>query len=451
MSTTFIISILIGILVFIIAFWYINRQVEPFAEEDTTKDTTEVLGSLEKMLESLKTSTSPENFQYIEDKELIPLKQTLMIYLSTFSDKTHYDDTVDIYVPQAQKWNNYVNDNQSFFIVSNNALPAAIKLNGLALKNVTLNGIHSDEINPTDYILGPFSASFYVKFNSISFAEPNPSPIEIMDIFVESPNYIKLLLEPITITKADGTNELDKDNVNFILHVGDSTKRSSVTVPVSTLLSNGNKVLFTMVYDDSSTTDDATVKLILGEDEYKHTITPKPKLILGNSRIRINSSGKLDATLYSFMFYKSAITKETQKEIKDYVEKQTTGVNNILTSLASMTEDQIKQLRSYVSDQTMTVDTLKKQLEKCKASVTKVQKETPFKYAINMQGTSDVTMDDLQECSVLNIKDRPFKKITAEAAKIADSTATSKTATPGKPRFYIDVPFLKDILPKKYE
>jgi hypothetical protein len=437
MTTTFIISLLLGILIFLIAFWYF-REIETFSEEEKpAENTTELLTSLEQILTSLKTSTSPTNFQYVEDKELIPLKQTLMIYLSTFSDKTYYDNSVDIYIPQSQKWNNYMNDNQSFFIVSNNVLPATIKPTGLPLKNVTLNGIRSDEINPADYRLSSFSASFYIKFNNITFDEQNK--IELMDIFVETPNYVKLLIEPI----AD-----DTENVNLILHVGETSSRTSVKIPISTLLSNGNKVFITMTYDENYSATEAMVKLYIGEEPYEHKITPKPTIILGNSRIRMNSSGLLDATLYAFMFYKSAITIDTHKELKTYVENQTTGVSSILTALTTMTEDQIKNIRSYVSDQTMTIDQLKKKLEQCSALQEQTKKALPFKYAVNMEGTSDLTAEDLKQCSILGIKTRGTKT-PAQTATGSDST--SATETTSKSRFFIDVPFLRNILPKKLD
>jgi hypothetical protein len=157
--------------------------------------------------------------------------------------------------------------------------------------------------------------------------------------------------------------------------------------------------------------------------------------------------------MYAFLFYKSALTLESHKELKVYLEKQMTGINNILTSLAAMTQGQIEAIKSYLDDQTITLEDLRQQLETCKAKAQTLEAEAPFKYAIKMDGTSTVTKEDLEQCSILEIKSRkPSLKVEppAGAATATGSTATaSDTKNPF--RFFINVPFLKDVIAKKYE
>jgi len=394
------------------------------------------------MLTSLQ---NPQSFEYIEDKKAIPNHENLKIYLTSYSDKTGYAAKDTVYYPEIQKWNNFIAGNEAFLIVSTTTLPTSIKYPlGLDLKNRTLNGVRSDMINQADYILGSFSASFYLKFKDLTFEDGESKPIELLDIYVETPNYVKVQFEAIPG---------DADNLNIILHVGGPQNRYDIRISKDTLKSNGNLVLFTVVYDASSKPK-PTLVCYLGETQYEKIIDPAPQIYLGNSRMRINGSGNLDASLHAFMFFKSALTAEHQKSLKEYLEKQQSGVNNILRMVGQLTDGQLAQIKSLLSDQTLSLEELRKQLQTCQTS----QKETvkvpeAFKYKIQMDGWSSITPEDLQSCSVLNIK----KRTGTARTTVGTATGTTKASeaeeediASQKEYFQLDeIPFLKGVTPKE--
>lgn len=397
------------------------------AAADTASGSANLLSSLEDILKAMQTSAAPESFKYIEDKKLIPSNSTLSIYLSSFSDKTLYDTNQDVYVSASQRWNNYLKDNEYFFLSGNASVPASIKPpHGLPLKNFTLKGFRSDQLNPTDFKLTSFSASFFLKLNTLT------EKASLLKIYLETPNELNILVEPVNTT-----------SVKFTLQAGNGTHICALEKPNEAILNKN--VLVSMVYDETN----SKMHLFVDDLEPKEcAITTKPTLILGNTEINLNMDGKLDANMYAFLFYKSALTLESHKELKVYLEKQMTGINNILTSLATMTQSQIEVIKSYLDDQTITLEDLKKQLETCKAKAQTLEAEAPFKYAIKMDGTSTVTKEDLEQCSILEIKSRkPSLKV--ETPSGASATAASDTKNPF--RFFINVPFLKDVIAKKYE
>jgi len=456
MKTGFYISFIVGLLLFVVLFWVMQKQQkEEFSNAGTTTSSTSssatsnpsstLLSSLEDILKAMETATAPENFKYIEDKSAIPSHDTLMIYLSSFSDKTHYDKEQDTYVPQTQRWNNYIKDKESFFLLTTNALPVSIKPpHGLAIKNLTLNGIRSDEINPTSFELGSFTMSFYAKINTLEKGKT----ITLADIFLETPNHVSIELETLDTT------------VKFILQVGNTSTRCQVEISKQAL--EGKTVLITVAYDDKTVvkTLDATttppttvntskVHLFIDELEPNHCeIEPKPTLLLGNSNIKINNGGLFDANLYAFFFYKSALTHESHKSLKAYLEKQVTGINNILNALTNMTKDQLATIRSYLDDQTITLEDLKKKLAECQAKTQTLESEKPFQYQVKMDGESDVTKEDMEQCSILAIKPR-LPKVTSPVGE-GTSTAGSSSTEEKKSRFFLDIPFLKGIIGEKF-
>ena len=343
-------------------------------------------------------------FEYIEKLETIPGYKDLLIYLSTFSDKTYYDHTTPNYVAQSQRFHNFLDENQSFFLLTNNALPSSIRPpNGLPLKGTRINGIRSDLINQQDYLLGSFSVSFYLKVNNVVF--PNGKEIELLDIFVESPYFVRISFSP-------GEN---KDMVNITMNIGANV--FIIPMPITTLQSGANRILFTMTYDDSqvereedeeATQPISVISFYIGDEKYANKIVPRPEIVLGNSPIRINKSGNMDATFHAFMFFKSAITFETHKALRFYFDEQFTGINNVIRMVNAMQQEQEKIIKSYVSEQTNVVARLKKQLETCNAKSIVAKKESSKssdakssakgkQLNSNINGPKKVVLDDIPE------------------------------------------------------
>lgn len=483
MSKAYIISIIVGIAIFMIIFWYNTKNSlekfdgspspatpapSPAPSANTVQDPRSIkdlVNSLNTLLTSVGSGDVPASFNYTEEFDNIPNKSNLRIYLTTFSDKAKFNETVDIYNPMAQKWNNYMTEDQGFFIVSTQVLPATIKVpNGLALKDKTLNGMRSDEINKADYLLKSFTSTFFLRINSITFTKPE-DVIEIFNIFVESPNYVRFTLEPITVN-----NVISTTNVRVNLQVGGYENKYSFVIPIDTLKSNGNSVVISMVYDGTGTAD-AKLKLYIGDTEYEKVYTPIPTLQLGNSRIRINGYSNFDATLFSFMYFAAPLSLEQHKDIITYLNKQQSGVSHIISEVARMTEKQLETLRTFVSDQTLTVDDLRDKLSKCTAesAARGPAPEEEFKYNISMLGRSSISTKDLESCSILKIKDRLEKEMVSAPAPAsssgeiaapgtspspstisAPSAAPSSSQSPSWP-FSINVPFLDKVVPKEVD
>jgi hypothetical protein len=464
MRANLFIGILIGVLIFVAILWYQNRgSVEGFTTTSTPETTTTPApetttpSTFEAILATL--NADPANFKYIEPKESIPAKETLQLYYSSFSDKTLAN--TDTYIPNSQNWNNHLANDQSFFLLTSQVLPVNIKPpHGLALKNLALNGIASDKLNPTNttHTLGSFTASFYCRFNTITFEGENP--IEVFSIYLESPNYVRLQLRPSK--KED--NSIDPDNVDIALQLGNPDNVYIVQKPKDALLASGNYILLSFVYDETSITIDkntgSKLYLYIGnneKDNYNAFVTPKPSLLLGNSPMRINSTTTLDVNLQAFAFYNSALSFTSHKELLDYFSQQQSGMKSILDALKAMTASQITAVQNYVQDQTVTVEDLQKQLEECQA-IPKKEDEKKFKYGIDLpEGAEGVSATDLESCSILGVKKRGEKALpavtppTSVAAESGKSEATTAAAPPPtQNRFAINIPFLKDILPKSF-
>ena len=456
MRANLYIGVLIGVLIFVAIMWYQNRKsVEGFADAEGKAVTppaepasTPVPSSFESILAAL--NADPTNYKYVEKKENIPGHEKLQLYYSSFSDKTLANE--DTYQPTMQRWNNHLASEQAYFLLSRDALPVTIKPpHGLPTKNITMNGIPSDKLNPSSatHTLGSFTLSCYTRFNSIVFTENNP--IEVFNIYLESPNYARMELRP----KLKEDKSIDPDNVDIALQIGNSENVYTVTKPKDAILASGNYILLTFVYDESS----GKVFLYIGSNEndnYNAVVTPKPTLVLGNSPIRLNGMATLDMNLQALALYTTALTFETHKALLTYFIEQQSGVASILEALKVMSTAQIAAVQNYVQDQTVTIEDLKKQLEVCEATPKK-EEEKKFKYGIPLpEGAEGVSATDLEGCSILGVKKRgeaalpkvtlPESVVAATASK--DATATA-TAAPQN-RFSINVPFLKDILPKAF-
>lgn len=461
MRATLYIGILVGVLIFVAIMWHLNQNkttVEPFVDPTSTPTTTTTEPVSSSTITDIlaKLNANPADFKYIEPREDIPLQDKLLLYLTSFSDKTLYD--IDTYIPSNQRWNNHLKDNQSSFLLTTNVLPATIKPpHGLSLKGLTIKGIKSDDISPDDYKLGSFTATFYCRFNTITFEGENH--IEVFSIYVETPHYVSLHLRPHK--KADNT--IDDTQVDILLQLGNSTNTYIVTKPKEALLASGNYVLLTFVYDETEITVDNTtsskVLLYIGnneQDNYSALVTPKPNLVLGNSQIRINGTANVDASLQAFAFYKSAMTFETHKQLLSYFQEQQSGVKSLLDALKEMTQTQLSSIQKYLEEQTTTAEDLRKELEKCTSSMVTIEKEKPFKYNINLtDDMQPVSKADLESCSILSVKKRgstePAPPPTAASATTTPTTTATTTPAPEKGRFFIDVPFLKNIIGKSFD
>ena len=171
---------LLGILVY-----YLFRRREKF-----TDNIQEKIDETLRLVSTIGSGDVPEGTAYVETLTNIPSHNSLKLYLTSFSDRTQYNNAVEIYVPETQRWNNYLAGNQSFFIKKSTSavLPALLRDNGMPLKNISLEGIQLEALNASGYNLSSFSTSFFIKFVVV----PLNATTELFTIPLEAPNYARL-------------------------------------------------------------------------------------------------------------------------------------------------------------------------------------------------------------------------------------------------------------------
>lgn len=413
MSRKYLLSLLIGFLAFSIGYIYYTKfYVEGFVGtpqnneapiinsegEKTTSDTAvNLVTSLKSLLSGVINQSDKNTFTYIEQNSKIPNYENLMFYLSSFSDFTSYDVKQKAYQAESNKWYNHISNTDPFNIISSTALPVSIRPpNGLPLLNKQLVGPPSDQLNISNLSMDSFTMSFLVKNNDFVFEGLNP--IELFKVFVESPNYIKILLEP---------HATDATKVNLVTIFGSIEDRYVIPIAKLALKAGGNKVLMTVTYNKNEKPA-PKLYVFIGEAQFSSSaITTPPVFILGNSRIEINSTQKWDAVLYSFMYFKNTINLETHKKLIDYFELQTSGISSMVEQLKQLSDNQINEINKLIESQSLTISDISSQLEKCKIIESKYAKDKEDKdvqkWMVNMDGYKVVSSDDLQKCTLLKV------------------------------------------------
>ena len=445
MNRTFKYALISGIILFVLILWYFSRKSYEHFEDNSSTDATQ--GTEESQVETssndklnineiMSKITDTSKIEYTEDFENIPNKDALSLYLTTFSDYTLYDENEKVYNPQTQRWNNFVTKDQPFFIISSDTLPYSIKAPaGLSIKNKSLSGIRSDALSvQDDFMLKSFSVSFFLKMNSIVF--DGVDKMELLDIYVETPNYVRVYL---------GTIPDDTTKINIVIHLGGPTNVYSIPVAKDTLLTTGSPILLSIIYNNE-VKDETKLLCYLGETQHEVNIVPSPTIFLGNSRIRINKSGKIDAEMYAFMYYNNILKIEDHKRLKSYLDNQLSGINSIIDKLKKVTDEELNKLTEELNKKTKYADKLRKELtEKC-GPVDEIEPTKP-KYSIDMMGKSDITAEDLKSCSVLNIK-KPSKTVEKKDAEKTEDKTEEKKETP---KYNVAASFLDDVEPKEID
>lgn len=467
MSRTYLLSVIFGFLLFLVIYWYVRRtKIEMFETATTptattvastsgdtntidTKKATELVSSLQSLLSGLASyDESKKSFTYIEDPSQIPNVKNLDIYLSTFSDFTAYDNKLKGYEADRQKWNNHVKSSEAFMLLTSESLPASIRNPpGMPLNNLVITGPRSDELASTDYMLKEFSMCFFVKNNNFVFDE-NKAPIELFRVFVETPYYVLARFEPDTT---------DSTKVKLITIVGldvedvKETHRYSITIPISTLKSSGNNILMSVVYNTDNDRKKGVLNVHIGTTSYKAETDTPPAIVLGNSRIRINGSGKWDARLFGYMYFKTAITKEQHEALIQYFNKQLSGIAAMLDELKKLTEKQLQDLDNLVKQQSLSIDDIKKQLEQCKVLQEEKDKAKAKaeedKWTIKMDGYKPVSAEDLEKCTLLKV-DNLYKQLNEATSAPKDTTLDVKTEKKEE-TFQLKKPFKKSEVSSK--
>jgi hypothetical protein len=436
-------------------YYYYCRKIEKFAEAasaagaagagTTTAATVNIqdaVDGLTQLLTEVGSGNIPEGTPYVETLATVP--SSLKFYLTSFSQRTKYDNGLKVYLPEMQRWYNFVKANQSFFVKGASAdLTASVYRTsetggGMRLKNVALEGLRSDELNTMDYSLKSFSATFFMTFANTTPPYNIPANCEIFTISLESPNYARLTLI---------NNDIDDSKCNLVLQIGENTNKITTNDILKSDLITTTPVSITITSTIGTTTDVKANIFITktsvsnGAVSYQPittfatepsiTLTSGNKLLLGNSRMSINKNQTaLDANLLAFMFFSKSLTSAEHDDITTYLAKENIPETGILSTLNTAATSQLETIRRLITDNTATQGTLQQQLNACKATVVKEPVVKAFGHLIKMDGISDVTSEDLRSCSILEVK----KRLTKAVASAAATTAT------GGPRFQINMP-----------
>jgi hypothetical protein len=269
------------------------------------------------------------------------------IYLSSFSDSTK-DGKTNVYCPSKSRWYN-LNDSSIYFNINTTSPQSAILNKGLSMKNMIMIGPPSEYLaaDTINYELAPFTVFFYAALAQPVFAD-DADEITIFRMYAETPNSVRLLMR-----------QSPKPNCTQIqLILGSVKYRYSWDIITSTLISNGNDCLYAVTFDTDLTSKDKVITLYIGKSQYVADITEQftDPIKLSNSHMEINSSGKLDAILYSFGFIQHKLTSTELDTISNYMYQERTGSARELaaakTSLQSDLNTKLVEASQKLSDAT---------------------------------------------------------------------------------------------------
>ena len=290
-------------------------------------------------------------------------------------------------------------NNIGFTLVSSAALPGTlVSANGLPIKGIKMVGPPSTQFG--NGYLDSFTAVWYMKINALEFTK---NKIMIFQLFAETPNKIQLNIQP---------NGTDATTAVVEAIVGVATTKYQWTIPRTTLMSNGNTTLYSLVYNPTAN----KLNFYIGELEYPADVTLNPDypIKLGLSQMIINDTPKfqsLDANILAFAYYNVALTNAELKALSVYFSKEAGGIN-LLQQMAQQEAARVLQLQKEIATTATSYTDLQKQLQECKASTPAPEKPAvqgdPKKWnirAAQRAGEEDtISTKDLGQCSPLSLK-----------------------------------------------
>lgn len=459
MSKTYILAILSGVLVFMCVYIFFNVSFEKFtAAAEPPPSLPDLVDDISRLLLTVGNGEIPAGYVYIEDITKVVNHNDLLLYYTSFSEKTNYNKEVDTYMPLIQKWNNFIKDNQPLNIITGTSvvLPSTLKLSantsGLSLTNTRLEGLRPDEIN-TEYTLKPFSISFYLKITSrtLDFVnEGHPDTLDLFSISLEHPNTVKLNFEK-------DANDADKVNISFQVGTDDINKRS-LSFPKNAITNSTCCITATYSVNNTVGVSINNKHLLniyvnqIAEEAHIGMAAPTDPLVVGNSRISINKNVRITyANIIAFIYYKKPLTYTEHSALYDYLTTQNTEIVSVYSTIQTVATNQINTLQQLVTQQVASSQSIKSQLDQClstQAEVETAQNENRFN--ITMDGIANVSTENLQQCSVLKINNPSETDTPVVTAPPTPATpATPATSTSSFP-FNIVIPFLRGVTPKDY-
>lgn len=367
----------------------------------------------------------------------LPYPDKLLMYFNSFNIIN--DPNVPHKNTTYQCQNNYWCDTKpsgiKYFLNGQN-VPAKIENIGLPLKNIMIQGPATYSlVNASDnYQLHSFTVIFYLNFNTLIF--DTDAEIILYEMFAESPNRIR-----ISITQIPN----DTTNVEVNVIVGPATVIYSWTIPITTLLSNGNTTLYSLVYDEDQLL--LTLYIGVGKNVYTSSMDKKPDIILGVTPLQINTNRNLDAFISAFCYYNYALSRTDMIAVNNFFIQESSSIyilQSTLSSLKSSLSSQNNALINQLNTTSQTINGLQNTIhtlenKSCPApQVVAAPAPSGPKWHINMDNVSSVNDKDLQQCSPLTLKEFniemptlpiPNIQATANIVNNALSQAQQKSST----------------------
>lgn len=434
MNTIICLIIVIIFLIFITLYLFTKKDIPKEKEtfttappaQDSTPSTPTAPTMLENILKLLQGNPSlwTKDYMYIEPLNDIPYYKNLVLYGTIFSDKTHYDKEVDVYIPTMSRWNNFIKDGQHFFMNATSLPPKIKSPEGLLLKDRSLSIHNDDNVFGKNFEITQFTVTMVLKFNTIDFG--TSTEIELLSIALETPNVIRLTLEP------DPDND---ENVFLYSHIGDNEtgSKSGISI-VKTTFDDEITLSFVYLKDSAGNCRRYLFKNGTTNMHTSESYVLNYPLKLGITGAIINKGKNLDATLNMFMYHDMAFTDVTNHtKIHDYYTTQKSGLATITSFINNVTKEQLLSIKSIIDDSTITQAKMKEELDKCMANKTPQKEE--FKYKISSIGNVQLSDEDIGSCPLLNIDKRISSSPSSSPLEKAKKTQDSKFP------YYIKLPF----------
>ena len=365
----------------------------------------------------------------------IPNIKNLLLYFNSFNVNPPSPIIVqnnNTYQCKTNYWCDANNSEIQYFLNGAN-VPSQIDNDGLSVRNIMIQGPQSSSlVNPSNnYMLGSFTVIFYLNFSTITF--DTNSNIILYEMFAQTPNIIRIYIEQI---------QNDSQNIELNVLVGESNIIYSWNIPITTMLSNGNNTLYSLVYDADQLL--LTFYIGTGKNIYTSQITNQPDIILGLQQLEINSNRNLDAKILAFCYYNYALARNDIINVNNYFEQETSSIfllQNGLANLQQSLSSQNTALVNQLNQTTTIVSGLESQINNmsCPSAPVIVPPPAPppkLPWQISMDGASSISDKDLQQCSPLTLQefDIPMPTVTMPNIQKISSVVGTMMATPASAR-----------------
>jgi hypothetical protein len=296
----------------------------------------------------------------------IPRHSDNFMFLSTFfrntqivdASMTWYDDDVDTKNFMSTDYNK-----GTYFLISSpisfidDALHKGVK--GVKLAGAELRGPNALYFanNDNTFELTEFTLLFMIKIsaihgNNILFEMLGNTLAKDTDIS-DAPLYVPQVISLNLVKKTDS-------NVRFEIKIGDNVYVSTTDIPNSVLLNELNKIA--LVFNKTT----GEIKLHVNKLPVFNFTYPKTSnsITLGSSLVVVNKDGDLDCTMYSFAYYKKALSED---DILKYEKYNNYYIHGIYLSDESKKEDAktVTEAENKFRQEKERNDKLTKMLDKC--------------------------------------------------------------------------------------